>query len=119
MTGQGSQPSEQRGGTTPSDAEVREKGPWAETAQTGLVPAEQGGSDAPREVLDDDPELGSDVLGTTTGSAEPATEDGVDPAGGDNADATTDGGPDVPEGAEPDLRDATAAAREMAKRSAS
>ena len=64
----------------------------------GIVPAEQGGSDAPRELLDDDPQLGSDVLGA-----------------GDRADAVTDGGPDVPEGVEPDMKDAAAAAREAAK----
>ncbi len=68
-------PSEQRGGTTPDDAELREKGPWAETAVQGIVPAELGGTDAP-------------VLGETTGSDAPATESGIDPSGGDNADAT-------------------------------
>jgi len=102
-------PSEQRGGTTPDDAESREKGEWAETAEDGIVPAEDGGSDAPREMLEDDPELGSEVLGETTGSDEPATADGVDAGGGDEADATTDGGPDVPDDAEPDLKDVGAA----------
>ena len=91
-------PSEQRGGTTPGERESAEKGPWAAKAADGVVPAELGGSDASREMLDDDPELRSSVLGATTGSDEPATEAGVDPAGGDRADATTDGGPDVPEG---------------------
>ena len=52
-------PTEQRGGSTPGDAEAREKGEWAATAQDGLVPAELGGSDAPQEMLDDDPQLGS------------------------------------------------------------
>ena len=104
-------PSEQRGGTTPDDAEVREKGTWAETAAEGLVPAELGGSDALPEQLADDPQLGSDVLGETTGSDEPATEGGIDRAGGDAADATTDGGPEPPEDAEPDLKDAPAASR--------
>lgn len=100
-------PSEQSGGTTPDAAELRKKGPWAETAVEGLVPAEMGGADAPRELLGDDPELGSSVLGRTTGSDEPATEDGVDLSGGDSADATSDGGPEaVPEGVEPSLRDA-------------
>ena len=99
-------PSEQRGGTTPDEAEVREKGPWAETADEGIVPAELGGSDAPRDMLADDPELGSPVLGRTTGSDEPATEGGIDLSAGDDADATADGGPVVPEGVEPDLRDA-------------
>ena len=42
-------PSEQRGGTTPDEGEIREKGPWAETAAEGIVPGELGGSDAPRE----------------------------------------------------------------------
>lgn len=104
-------PSEQRGGTTPDDVELREKGPWAETAAEGIVPAELGGSDAPSEKLAGDPQLGSDVLGETTGSDEPATEEGVDPAGGDDADATTDGGPKLPPDAEPDLKDAPAAAQ--------
>jgi hypothetical protein len=100
-------PSEQRGGTTPDETEAQEKGEWA--ASPGVVPAELGGSDAPRELLGDDPELGSSVLGVTTGSDEPATEDGVDPSGGDDADATTDGGSDVPAGVEPALRDAPTA----------
>jgi hypothetical protein len=100
-------PTEQRGGTTAGEAEAREKGQWAATAIEGLVPAELGGSDAPREMLAEDPELGSSVLGRTTGSDEPATEDGIDPSGGDDADATSDGGPDLPpRGVEPDLKDA-------------
>jgi len=102
-------PSEQRGGTTPDEAEAREKGPWADLAAEGIVPAELGGSDAPREMLTEDPELGSAVLGRTTGSDEPTTEDGIDLGGGDNADATSDGGPDLPEGAEPALKDAATA----------
>ena len=102
-------PSEQRGGKTPDEAEVREKGQWAGSAAEGMVPAELGGSDAPRELLGDDPELGSSVLGRTTGSEEPATEDGVDLSGGENADATADGGPEVPDGVEPALKDAVTA----------
>jgi hypothetical protein len=105
-------PSEQRGGTTPDEAEAREKGPWAGTADEGVVPADLGGSDAPREMLAEDPELGSSVLGETTGSDEPATESGVDLSGGDHADAVTDGGPDVPQDAEPDLKDVAAASRQ-------
>jgi hypothetical protein len=101
-------PSEQRGGTTPDAAEARKKGEWAGSVADGMVPAELGGSDAPEEMLADDPQLGSSVLGETTGSDEPATEDGIDPHGGDNADATLDGGPDVPSGVEPALRDAAA-----------
>jgi len=106
-------PSEQRGGTTPDEAEMREKGPWAETAAEGIVPAELGGSDAPREMLADDRQLGSSVLGETTGSDEPATGSGIDPSAGDEADATSDGGPAPPEGAEPDLKDAGAAPRQV------
>ena len=106
-------PSEQRGGTTPDDAEAREKGPWAAQASEGIVPAELGGSDAPREMLAEDRELGSSVLGETTASDEPATEAGVDPDAGDEADATSDGGPEPPEGAEPDLKDAAAAPRPL------
>ena len=49
------------------------------------------------------------MLGVTTGSDEPATEDGIDFHGGDNADATTDGGPEVPPDVEPDLKDAATA----------
>ena len=111
-------PSEQRGGTTPGEREAAEKGPWAAKAADGVVPADLGGSDAPREMLDDDPELGSSVLGATTGSDEPATEAGVDPHGGDRADATTDGGPELPEGAEPDLKDIAAGGRQVDRESA-
>jgi hypothetical protein len=111
-------PSEQRGGKTPGDDEAREKGQWAAKADEGVVPAELGGSDAPREMLDDDPELGSSVLGQTTGSEEPATQSGVDLQGGDNADATTDGGPETEEGVEPDQRDAAAGPRAVDKKSA-
>ena len=60
-------PSEQRGGTTPDDAEAREKGEWAGRAGDGVVPAGLGGSDAPREMLDED-RFESGVLGRTTGS---------------------------------------------------
>jgi hypothetical protein len=104
-------PSEQRGGTTPDEAEAREKGQWAGRAAEGVVPSELGGSDAPREMLDEDPELDSSVLGRTTGSDEPATEGGIDPSAGDSADAVTDGGAEPPEDAEPDVKDIGAAAR--------
>lgn len=112
-------PSEQRGGTTPDEAEAREKGEWAGTSGEGIVPAEEGGSDAPREMLEEDPELESSVLGRTTGSDEPATESGIDPSGGDQADAVTDGGPDLPEGAEPDTKDIGLAPRRSDTQSAS
>ncbi|HEY6523472.1 MAG TPA: hypothetical protein VIY10_06870 [Solirubrobacteraceae bacterium] len=112
-------PSEQRGGTTPGADEAREKGEWAATASDGIVPAELGGSDAAPEMLDDDPELGSSVLGETTASDEPATDTGIDTSGGEHADAVTDGGPAAaPAGAEPDLKDATAGPREPDRQSA-
>ena len=76
-----------------------DKGEWAQTAEDGIVPAEGDESDP--------------VLGRTTGSQEPATQDGIDRSGGDEADATRDGGPDVPDDAEPDLKDAGAARRDV------
>jgi hypothetical protein len=105
-------PTEQRGGSTPGDAEARRKGEWAGNAEDGVVPAELGGSDAPREMLDEDPQLGSSVLGETTGSDTPATDEGVDPSGGEHADAVTDGGAAPVRGAEPDLKDAAAGPRQ-------
>jgi hypothetical protein len=77
-----------------------EKGEWAETADEGIVPVEE--SDA-------------EVVGRTTGSDEPATEEGVDASAGDQADAVTQGGPEVPEDAEPDLKDVGAAATDRAR----
>ena len=76
-----------------------DKGEWAETADEGVVPDELGG--------DED----AAVLGRTTGSDEPATEEGVDRGAGDRADAPSDGGVELPEGAEPDLKDAMGAAQ--------
>jgi hypothetical protein len=105
-------PSEQRGGSTPGDDESGRKGEWAAHAQDGIVPADLGGSDAPREMLDDDPQLGSSVLGETTGSDEPATDAGVDRSGGEQADAVTDGGAAPARGVEPDLKDAAAGPRQ-------
>jgi hypothetical protein len=102
---EGVKPSEQRGGSTPDPEEAREKGEWAAKADEGVVPAELGGSDAPEEMLEDDPELKSESLGRTTGDDTPTTEEGIDPAAGDDADATTDGGPKAPDGEEPDLKD--------------
>ena len=86
-----------------------EKGEWAEVADEGIVPDP--------ETTDEDPQLGSEVVGETTGSDEPATEEGVDASAGDRADAVTQGGPEVPEGEEPDLKDAGAAATDRARRS--
>jgi hypothetical protein len=74
-----------------------DKGEWAETADEGIVPDELGG---------DDPAA---VLGRTTGSDEPATEKGIDLDAGDEADATSDGGVELPDDAEPDLKDAMGA----------
>jgi len=106
-------PTEQRGGSVLGDDEAREKGPWAAKAQDGIVPAELGGSDAPADVLPEDPELGTSVLGRPARSEDPATETGIDPHGGDHADATTDGGPDVPDGVERDLKDAASGPRQI------
>jgi hypothetical protein len=75
-----------------------DKGEWAETADEGIVPDElsrEGGGDGPE--------------GRTTGSDEPATEEGIDLSAGENADATSDGGVELPEGGEPDLKDAMGA----------
>ncbi|HEY7620593.1 MAG TPA: hypothetical protein VH834_12515 [Solirubrobacteraceae bacterium] len=88
-----------------------DKGEWAQTADEGVVPAELGGTEAPEEMLAEDPELGSAVLGETTGSDEPATDSGIDRSAGDAADAVSDGGPEVPEDAEPDLKDVGAGQR--------
>ena len=53
------------------------------------------------------------MLGRTTGSDEPATEDGIDLSAGDEADATSDGGNTTPpEGAEPDPKDIGAPTRQ-------
>jgi hypothetical protein len=106
-------PTEQRGGSVLGKDEALAKGPWAETARDGVVPAELGGSDAPADLLPEDPELGSSVLGRPARSEDPATDTGVDLRGGDNADATTDGGPDVPDGVEPDLKDAASGPRQV------
>jgi hypothetical protein len=106
---------EQRGGTTPDEAEARAKGPWVETSGDGIVPADDGGSNAPPELLAEDPQLESSVLGRTTGSPEPATDGGIDRQAGDAADATTDGGAAPAGDAEPDLKDAAAAARRQAQ----
>ena len=71
------------------------KGEWAEVADEGIAPVE-----------DDD----AKVTGETTGSDEPATSEGIDLSAGDDADATTDGGPpEPPSDAEPDLKDASSA----------
>lgn len=104
-------PSEQRGGTGLEQDEARAKG-LAPDVGEGIVPPELGGSDAPRELLDDDPELGSSVLGETTGADTPATDDGISSAAGDAADATTDGGPDLPPESAPDQKDAPFASRQ-------
>jgi hypothetical protein len=106
-------PTEQRGGTPPGENEAQEKGPWAARAREGVVPPELGGSDAPADQLPDDPELGGAVLGARARSEAPATESGIDRDAGDQADATADGGTDVPAGAEPDLKDAARGPRQV------
>jgi hypothetical protein len=105
-------PSEQRGGSVPGDQEAEAKGPWAAQAQEGVVPAELGGSDAPEEMLDEDPELRSAALGQTAQSDQPATETGIDEAAGDRADATEHGGANAAPDGEPDLKDAAAGPRQ-------
>ena len=82
----------------------KDKGAWAETADEGVVPDDLGGDEGD-----------SAVLGRTTGSDQPATDAGVDRSGGDKADATTDGGSEPPDDAEPDLKDAGAAQRRDAR----
>ena len=84
--------------------EGKDKGEWADTADEGVVPDDLGGD-----------ERDSAVLGRTTGSDEPATEAGVDRSGGDEADATSDGGAEPPQDAEPDLKDVGAAQRRDAR----
>ena len=55
-----------------------------------------------------------------TASDAPATDTGVDPSGGEHADAVTDGGAATPPaGGEPDLKDAAAGPRESDRASAS
>ena len=72
-------------------------------------PAALGGSDAPEELLGDDPELGSAVLGRRPGQMNQQPMTGLIPTAARTADATQDGGPKLPAGAEPDLKDAVAA----------
>ena len=109
-------PGERQGGKPIGESEAREKGTWAARADEGIVPAELADSDAD-ESPTQDTDLDSSVLGTTTGSDEPATEGGVDLAGGENADATTDGGPTPTPGGEPDLKDAGTGPRPSDSRS--
>jgi hypothetical protein len=89
---------------------TEDKGQWAEVADEGIVPDDLGDSDKA-----DDPELSSSVVGRESDSDEPATEEGIDSSAGDRADATADGGPEVPADAEPDLKDVAAASREADK----
>ena len=64
-------------------------------------------------MLGEDPELESAVLGRDDGLRRARDrEAGVDLSAGDEADATSDAGPAPPAGAEPDLKDAPAAARD-------
>jgi hypothetical protein len=112
-------PTEQHGGSAPGKDETRRKGPWAAKASEGVVPDKLGGPDAPSSLSPEDPELGSSVLGGPARTEEPATETGVDPHGGDHADATSDGGPDVPPDAEPALKDIATGPRQVDLDSAS
>jgi hypothetical protein len=105
-SGEDPKPTELRGGARTGEEEAREKGEWAGHAREGVVPPELGGSDAPPERLAEDSDLDDSVLGGRARSEAPATASGIDREAGDRADATTDGGPTVPKGAEPDLKDA-------------
>jgi hypothetical protein len=82
---------------------TKDKGEWAEVADEGIVPDELSSEDE------------SGPVGRQAESDEPATEEGVDRQAGDQADAVTDGGVEPPAGAEPDLKDVAAAAREQQK----
>jgi hypothetical protein len=82
---------------------MEDKGEWAEVADEGIVPDELSNEDD------------AGPVGRRAETDEPATEAGIDPAAGDNADATRDGDADPPAGAEPDLKDVAAAAREQQK----
>ena len=104
-------PSEQRGGTTAGPEEARAKGDWVANATDGVVPADLGGSDAPKDADD----VVGPALGQTTGDDEPATAEGIDRTAGDAADAVTDGGANPPPDAEPDLKDAASGPREVDK----
>src|SRR3954452_2631896 len=104
-------PSEQRGGTVPGEQEAREKGPGGGTAGEGIVPADLGGSDAPQEILSEEDAGYSDAaLGRTTGSNEPATDEGIDPTAGDTRKEKEHGGPELPESGEVDTKDVGQAA---------
>ena len=85
---------------------TEDKGQWAEVADEGIVPDELGEEQQAEDAA---------VVGRRSESDEPATEEGIDHSAGDQADATADGGPEVPEGAEPDLKDVAAAQREADK----
>jgi hypothetical protein len=104
-------PTEGRGGAVPSGEEFAAKGDAAVMAREGIVPAGLGGSDAPEELLSEDPELKSGVSGGFASDPDvTATDGGVDISGGDNADATSIGGPEnVDDAPEPDLKDAPVA----------
>ena len=102
-------PTEQRGGTTPDETEARVKGEWAGSVDQGIVPAELGGSDAPEELLGDDPELGSAVLGRRPGQMNQQPMTGLIPTAARTLMRHRTAVPKLPKGAEPDLKDAAAA----------
>jgi hypothetical protein len=65
----------------------------ARTARQGIAAADLGGTYVPPETFADDSQLGTSVLGVTTGSDKPA-ETRIDRNSADNALAATDGGPE-------------------------
>ena len=102
-------PSEQRGGTTPDAAEAREKGEWAGRGGRGRRP--RRARRLRRAARDARRGPGARQLG-----ARPHDRLGrarhrgrIDLSAGDEADATTDGGSEPPEGVEPDTKDIGAA----------
>lgn len=92
-------PTEGRGGAVPEGSEYQDKGGAAQVAHDGIVPAELGGADAPEDLQPPEPELQNDVTGGFASDPNvTATEGGVDLTLGDNADATSMGGPAKVEG---------------------
>lgn len=93
-------PTEGQGGSVPTGSELDEKGEAAEIAAEGIVPGELGGADAPSSLKQDQsPEMGTEVLGGYASDPDvTATDGGVDLSGGDNADATANGGAPLVEG---------------------
>ena len=102
-------PREYRGGVRePEDAKGGQDS-WADTE--GVVPREML-DDPPPQENPDEQDLKDAAMGDVTDHDH--TGEAIDKSAGDQADATTDAGPEPPaEGAEPDLKDAGAAPRQV------